>query len=118
VILHEGTYTLLFGTTAADTGTYLFRLVEVPPADEFAIAIGDTVADGVPAPGAGNLEVPGAVDIYRFEATAGQPVTFDVLDSNGDLSWVVNAPDGSEHGPLESLARNPNAGDGSVRGSL
>jgi hypothetical protein len=64
-----GTYSLTVGGHGIDdSGTYSFQLLEVPPVvEEFSIAFGDTVSDGVPAPGAGNIEVPGAIDRYRFE---------------------------------------------------
>jgi hypothetical protein len=67
------------GANSDTTGTYSFSVVEVPPPDEFAIAVGDVVSDGVPAVGAGNIESPGAQDVYTFEATAGQSLFFDVL---------------------------------------
>lgn len=35
------------------------------------------VSDGVPAPGAGNLETKASVDIYKFTAAAGQSVYLD-----------------------------------------
>jgi hypothetical protein len=64
--------------------------------DEFIIGFGDTVSDGVPGPGAGNIEVPRAVDRYRFDATAGQAAIFDVLSgSTNDVRWALTAPDGS-----------------------
>jgi hypothetical protein len=50
----------------------------------------------VPGPGAGNIEAPGAVDRYRFEAAAGQGAVFDVLTgSPNDVRWRLTAPDGS-----------------------
>jgi hypothetical protein len=77
-----GTYTLLVGGLEANddsTGTYSFVVREVPAPDEFAIDIGDVVANGVPAAGAGNIEQPGVRDVYMFDATAGQTLFFDVL---------------------------------------
>jgi hypothetical protein len=93
-----GTYNLrVTGGLVTLFGTYSFRLLSVPPsAQEFTISIGDTVADGVPVAGAGNLEVPGAVDIYRFDATAGQNVIFDALIGNtGQFRIILTAPDGT-----------------------
>ena len=40
----------------------------------FPINIGDTVSNGVPADGAGNLEITGNRDRYSFSAAAGQAV--------------------------------------------
>ena len=45
-------------------GTYSFRLRAIAPDQQFTIHVGDTVSDGVPAVGAGRIEVAGAQDIY------------------------------------------------------
>ena len=37
-----------------------------PPPDQFAIAINDSVGQDIPGVGAGNIETPGAKDIYTF----------------------------------------------------
>jgi hypothetical protein len=98
-LTQTGTYSLTVrGGQVTSSGTYSFQLLNVPPAaQEFAISIGDTVSDGVPAPGAGNLEVPGAVDIYRFEGVASQGVIFDALAGNTGLFRVIlAAPDGTQ----------------------
>ena len=96
--LETGTYILSArGATATTVGTYSFRLLATPPADEFTIEIGDTVSDGVPGPGAGNVEVPGAVDRYRFEGTSGQAAILDALTgSTNQVRWSLHAPDGTE----------------------
>ncbi|MEZ4869087.1 MAG: Ig-like domain-containing protein [Caldilineaceae bacterium] len=74
-----GTYTITVGNDRGDgTGAYQFQIWNVPAAQVFTIAIGDTVSDGVPSAGAGNIETPGVKDIYHFTATAGQQVNFDV----------------------------------------
>ncbi|MDX1571539.1 MAG: hypothetical protein R3200_13735, partial [Xanthomonadales bacterium] len=63
----------------------------------FNIAIGDTVSDGVPEPGAGNIENPFDKDVYTFTATAGQKVFFDAL-MNGiaNIDVVLTDEDGAE----------------------
>ncbi len=96
-LTQTGTYVLTVeGNGIDDVGTYSFRVLEVPQAEEFAIGFGDTVSDGVPAPGAGNLEAPGAVDVYRFDAAAGQVAVLDALTgSTNEVRWSLNAPDGS-----------------------
>ena len=93
-----GTYTLTVrGATPTTTGTYSFRLLLTPPPEEFTIAFGDTVSDGVPGPGAGNLERPGAVDRYHFDATAGQVAILDAISGNNTrVRWRLDAPDGTE----------------------
>lgn len=90
-----GTYSLVVrGSRADTTGLYSFSLLLVPPAQEFAISIGDTVSDGLPAAGAGNLEDPGAADIYSFDAQADDEVIFDWLaGANGMIGWQLEAPD-------------------------
>ena len=66
-------------------GTYSFTLRLAPEPQNFTIAIGDTVSSDVPEPGAGNLEAPGAQDVYSFDALAGQQVVFDVRRRRGQL---------------------------------
>ncbi|MBK8022665.1 MAG: hypothetical protein IPK19_14840 [Chloroflexi bacterium] len=96
-LTQTGTYTLtLRGNQVTSFGSYSFQILPVPTSESFTIAIGDTVSDGVPAAGAGNLELPGAQDIYSFNAIAGQEVIFDRLSGNAaQIGWRLNAPDGS-----------------------
>jgi hypothetical protein len=59
----------------------------------FSIHIGDTVSNGVPSAGAGNIEHSGSRDIYTFSGTAGQKVFFDALSaSNNHLKWRLTNP--------------------------
>ena len=77
-----GTYTITaFGYQDA-TGAYSFKLWDVPPPQTFSISIGDTVSEGVPEAGAGNLESPGAQDVYTFTAEAGQVIAFQPEGGN------------------------------------
>ena len=50
----------------------MLRLAPLP--QTFAVALGAAVSHGVPAAGAGTIEVAGAVDVYTFVATRGQSV--------------------------------------------
>lgn len=96
ILPQTGTYTLTVdGNGIDDFGLYSFQLLEVPAApQQFAIEFGDTVSDGVPAAGAGNIEVPGAVDVYTFDALAGQEAIFDWLSGiNVLIGWQLEAPD-------------------------
>lgn len=71
----------------------------VGAAKGFAIKVGDGIEDGVPAPGAGNIEKPGAKDVYLFDAKAGQRVYFRMLEHGNGMSqitWKVTDPDGVE----------------------
>ncbi|MBL9138502.1 MAG: Ig-like domain-containing protein [Verrucomicrobiales bacterium] len=93
-----GTYTLTIGNSTSDvTGSYRFRLWNVPGLQQFDIAIGDTVSDGVPGAGAGRIETPGVMDVYRFTAAPGQIVYFDLLDgASAATQWRVVDDAGQE----------------------
>jgi len=88
-----GTYTIIVGNdTGPATGTYQFKVWEVPPPDQFTITIGDEIAKDSPGQGAGDIESPGAKDIYTFTATPGQQVDFRVTQPPGtsaSLKWQV-----------------------------
>jgi tRNA A-37 threonylcarbamoyl transferase component Bud32 len=84
-----GTYTIIVGSgDHVEMGTYKFKLWNVPPPETFSIAIGDDISNGVPGPGAGNMETAGAEDIYTFMAQAGQVVFFQFVDSTLDKHAV------------------------------
>ncbi|MGJ8639433.1 MAG: hypothetical protein ACSHYA_08570 [Opitutaceae bacterium] len=83
-----GTYTIEVGESDSDAiGTYSLAVTLVPPADSFVISIGDAVSDGVPGVGAGNIEVPGAFDVYTFAGVAGEKVFLDTLSFTG-VNWT------------------------------
>ena len=86
------------GTVASRTGAYSFRLLPIPPDQTFPLTIGQVVSEGVPAPGAGSLEVAGAEDVYTFDATAGDLVFFESLSQAAtfqqNLRWQLNRPNG------------------------
>lgn len=63
--------------------------------DTFSITIGDTVSDGVPGPGAGNLERPGSRDVYLLDMTAETLVYFDEISGSCSIVWRCEAPDGT-----------------------
>ena len=50
------------------------------PKGSISIQIGDTIADGVPVAGAGNIESPGSEDQYHFSAAAGQRAYFHKVE--------------------------------------
>ena len=98
VLPASGTYTIDVGDDgSALTGTYSFTIWAVPDDEEFAIAIGDSVSDGVPAAGAGNVEIPGARDVYTFTGTAGQKIFFDeqVISGTIFLDYEITDPTGA-----------------------
>lgn len=47
---------------------------------QFAVQIGDEIADGVPDTGAGVIEAPGSRDIYTFNAEPGEEVFVQVIE--------------------------------------
>ena len=78
----------LFVATADDA-------TAAPASQQFAIAYGTTVSDGVPQLGAGNLEAGEATDVYTFDATAGDRAIFDVLlGGAGVYRWHLESPSG------------------------
>ena len=95
--LAAGSYVLTVTGQVATTGTYGFSLLAVPPPDTFAIAFGATISDGTPASGAGNIELPGAQDVYTFLAS---PVGGNHIDLSSTTctgaSFVLSAPSGRQ----------------------
>lgn len=66
------------------------------PKGAIPIRIGDTLSDGVPAPGAGRIESPGAEDVYRFDAAVNQRVYFRMREhgaSMDQIKWRLTGPD-------------------------
>ena len=62
----------------------------------FAYTVGNTVSNGVPAAGAGNIEAAGASDTYTFTGTAGQKVFVDQLSATScSLTWSLTGPGGA-----------------------
>jgi hypothetical protein len=91
-----GTYTISVRGEGATTGTYSFIVWDVNPTDVFDIAYGDIVSDGMPGPGAGNIEEPGTIDMYLYEGVTGENVCFTELDGPCGIAWVANDPSGGE----------------------
>ena len=75
-----GTYTVTVGGGAGyGTGAYSIVLWSVPGYQTSEIEIGDTVS--------GTIESPGAHNLYTFTATAGQTVSFHVLEAPNSIQW-------------------------------
>ncbi len=69
------------------------------PQGAFPIKIGDKIADGVPAPGAGIIETPYEHDVYVFKAAARQRVYFRLLGRSTGMdyiNWKLIDADGTE----------------------
>lgn len=99
VLPASGTYTIkvwVGSNNAAYIGAYAFRLRPIPADQVFNIPIGSTISNGIPAAGAGNIEVPGASDVFNFTATNGQSAFFEELYATnafaGWLQWIVKSP--------------------------
>jgi len=84
-----GQYTLTIGNDKdGATGTYQLQLFDVPAPDQFALKIGDGIKEGVPGPGAGVIESPGAEDVYTFSATPRQRVYFRIWQQSTGMSYI------------------------------
>ena len=96
--LNAGANRIRVSGLADAVGTYGFVLVNTnsvgsitnqpPPTDRFVIAVGDTVTNGAPGAGAGNIEMPGARDIYTFQAGRGI-YYFEDLGAAAPLDWAL-----------------------------
>jgi len=74
---------------------YSFVVRTVTDDPVFAIGIGDTVSDGVPAVGAGNIAMPGQVDRYTLQLVAGDVFFVADLGSvNSALQLQLMSPGG------------------------
>lgn len=71
----------------------------VAQAGNFNIQIGDTVTPGVPAAGAGQIDVVTDVDTYFFTGTAGQIIYLQEISEaatfKGYLQWDIKTPSGA-----------------------
>lgn len=101
-MLQAGTYRL--DVQASKLGSYAFDLFVKPDPQVFDLgALGSatvSVSNGVPGPGAGNLESKAAQDDYRFSLTAAQSLALTSAcsgtGSTSDyLSWRLVKDDGS-----------------------
>jgi uncharacterized protein YjdB len=82
-----GTYTLTVGCNGClEVGTYQLKLWNVPLPQNFNVAIGDTISNGVPSSGAGNIESFGASDVYTFTGTAGQQIIIQKSNVTGSIA--------------------------------
>ncbi|HRQ74468.1 MAG TPA: hypothetical protein PK098_00955 [Phycisphaerales bacterium] len=95
VVNQTGHYTIEAFGSQSTVGTYSFRVWSVPPPDEFEIELDQIVSNGIPEPGAGNIEQPGSRDIYTLNITSPVRVYFDELGGPCNIQWRCEAPDGS-----------------------
>jgi hypothetical protein len=66
--------------------------------DRFDIQVGTPISDGFPGPGAGNIETPGARDVYTFAASPGQRLHVEVLEASAipQVRWQLTDEAGEE----------------------
>jgi SIR2-like domain len=91
--LKRGPYTLTVYGKEGATGDYRFALLPIAE-QHFSIAVGDTVRDGEPKPGAGELAEPGELDVYSFrgEGKTMSPISQQVAGSCpsfGTIGWKL-----------------------------
>lgn len=95
-----GRYRLTIGSLRVPaSGLYRAQLLNVPPPDRFAIKVGDAIKENTPARGAGDIESPGARDIYTFTASAGERVYFRMLEhakGMAQIRWKLTDSDGND----------------------
>jgi hypothetical protein len=89
-LTNAGIYSFFIGgiTFFTDTGPYQLPVTEVPPPQEFNVAIGTTISPNQPGLGAGTIEAAGAKDVYWFNATAGQAITIDLVRYDFSLTLI------------------------------
>jgi hypothetical protein len=88
VTLAAGAHTLIVKQLADVTGTYSFRITDVPAPQTSAYTLGATVN--------GNLPVSRAENRYTFNGTAGQKVVVDCLSTaSAGIHWTLTGPGGA-----------------------
>ena len=87
-----GQYDLVLDGTLDNTPTYEFTLFSVPAPTISEIAIGDTFV--------GSIDVPGEIDIYEFDATAGTRVFFHKTTSFSTTFFELLDPSGTPVTPV------------------
>ncbi len=94
----DGVLELIVGTFSGSEGTgrYEMTVTEVPDDDQFTLDDGDRVGKDRPGDGAGDIEVPGAYDLYLVEASEGDDL--EVVPADGcdadDLRIDLISPSG------------------------
>ncbi len=87
--LPAGTY-LVVVTRNGAVGTYNLGVTLVPAPDVFDVTLPVSVSNGVPAPGAGNLETTASQDDYIFSTTSAGAIQVDFSNCSSSLGYNVN----------------------------
>ncbi len=88
----DGDYTLrVLAADGSATGWYSFAVLNAPD-EVFTLPLGSTVTNNVPGPGAGALDSPGRVDVFRVTMAAGQKFFFYDLGADPGIDWAFFDP--------------------------
>lgn len=77
----------------------------------FELEPGKVVSDGVPQPGAGNIEVPDAADIYVLQLDDEQTLFFDAQGETAPLLWELAMREGDLIFPFTRLRTGEDPGE-------
>lgn len=89
-----GAYRLVVGDNSdAGTGDYELRVNLIPAPAEFAVPLDVRIAEDAPGPGAAEIAVPGAKNVFSFEAAENQQL----------FVWTVRYDEGMEQIDLQLL---------------
>lgn len=102
ILPESGLYTINVYGGFNTTGVYGFSVLDGDGmVQNFAADFNVAVSNGVPGPGAGNIEGLTAQDVYTFNAVPGQRVMFNgSIVGGGDVRWQVrDANNGFVFGP-------------------
>src|SRR5438128_1246293 len=79
------------------SGTYSFKILDVPPPNQFAIIIDDTISIRVAAVTAVQIDAVAIEDDYEFTAPPGQRIfAFDSGSTDNRILWKLFDPAGRE----------------------
>lgn len=95
LITERGEHLIEVDSPTGATGNYSFKIWLIDPPQVFPIAIEQTISNGNPAPGAGNLEEPGSQDTYLVDLIAGEAIFVDELTGGCGLQWRMTSPSGA-----------------------
>ncbi len=105
----SGTYRVrVFGAFGA-VGAYTLKIWDVPTPVAVPLALNQTISNGAPAAGAGNIARPGQHDVFSLTLTAGQRIYADGANPCSgfqDLRWRLTRD--SDHAVIFPIA--PSAG--------
>ncbi|MGH7345402.1 MAG: hypothetical protein ACREK4_10850, partial [Candidatus Rokuibacteriota bacterium] len=100
LFLAPGSYTVTVDATGDQTSAYSFRLVDLATAADITATLGTPVN--------GQLNPGNESDFYRFNANAGDQITFDAITTGVTMTWTLITPFGSAlFGPSVFVDQGP-----------